>query len=134
MDKHEKVITLAAKWWMKRIQTIHHDNGDNSKQGQLAMFLADIFAAKCRPTEEQLNVFKTSLIDLLKQQDTNYSINLSCDYGPNHILSEAAKTAGINNGVFPYKVSTCITPDNKFLVKDGYGASLVEIENENNNY
>ena len=130
MNKHEETILLAAEWWTRRIQILHHDNGDRSRECEFAMILADMLAAKNCATEDQLNKFKIALIDRLKMENMDRDIYLSCDYGPNHILGEAADIAGINYSIFPYKVSTYITSDGKFMVRDGYGASTVEIKNE----
>lgn len=130
MSKHEEAIILAAEWWVRRIQILHHDNGDRSRECEFAMILADMLAAKNRATEDQLDKFKIALINRLKMENADRNIYLSCDYGPDYILGEAANMAGVNYNVFPYKVSTYITPDGKFMVRDGYGASVVEVKNE----
>ncbi len=128
MEKQNNVIEIAAGWWAARLQCLHHDNGGKEHVNQMAMFFADMLAASHKPTNDQLEKFKTALETCIKRERErrNY-IYLSCDYSPDRILAEAAKEAGIDSSVFPYKVSTYITEDNKFMVRDGYGAPTVEV-------
>lgn len=128
MEKQSNVIEIAAGWWAARLQTLHHDNGAKDQTNAMAMFFADMIAANHRPTNGQLEKFKTALETCIKRERErrNY-VYLSCDYSPDRILAEAAKEVGIDSSVFPYKVSTYITEDNKFMVSDGYGAPTVEV-------
>lgn len=114
---NEKTAALTAKWWRKKIENNHHDNGD--KSSALAGLLADVIAAEHAPTVDKLDAFEEVLTKLMVD-DKSYSITLQCDYHPCEMLSDAAKVVGINSSVFPWKVAT-YTTDTCVEAKDGYG-------------
>ena len=110
----------AAEWWASKIDgRHHHDNGDRSPGGLLAMILAD--TGMQPPSEEQLDLFKAALIKRLEsgQYTFNGRTSLYCDYGPDLVLRESASEAGITKNNFPYKTGMMIQND-VVSVKDGY--------------
>lgn len=116
----------TAKWWRDRLTRLHHDNGDNSQQCQMAGLLADLLATENKPTTEQLDKFEENLTELISKENI-VKINLDCDYTPCIMLYEAAMNAGIDASVFPWKVNT-ITTDNLLKVSDGYAQPWIDIE------
>lgn len=120
---NESTAKLTAKWWRKKIEKNHHDNGDPSCG--LAGIMADMIAMNNRPSEEQLNKFEEVLTKIITEKTNNY-IYLDCDYGPCGDLALAAKEAGIDSSVFPWKTVTT-TEENKVEVRDGYGAPWTEV-------
>lgn len=118
-DIHDAAV-VAAEWWSKKIGgEIHHDNGDNSPLNNLAMLMAD--SAQQKPTEAQINTFKTSVIKGIEQYPLRSGeIDIYCDYGPGLILRDAAEEAGINKMNFPYKTGMYVS-EKEVRVKEGYG-------------
>lgn len=125
----EKLAEIASNWWTNKISgNFHHDNGDKSKEGQFAMFLADL--GKKQLTQEQINGFKTDLkaeiINAFEETYSRYNISLDCDYNPGYLLRKCAEKYNINSLNFPFKTSLYIFPT-AVTVRDGYMTGLVEI-------
>lgn len=68
MEKQNNVIEIAAGWWAARLQCLHHDNGGKEHVNQMAMFFADMLAASHKPTNDQLEKFKTALETCIKRE------------------------------------------------------------------
>lgn len=120
---NESTAKLTAKWWRKKIEKNHHDNGDSSCG--LAGIMADMIAMRNTPSVTQLDKFEEVLTKILIEKKNN-CIYLDCDYHPCEDLYLAAREAGIDSSVFPWKtVST--TEENKVEVRDGYGAPWTEV-------
>ena len=115
--KRETAIK-AAKWWSDKLKSNSHSNGDDSFASVMAGIMADYLADKNCVSEEQYGTFETCLIDRIIEYDR---IVLSCDYGPDPELAEAAERAGIDRGKFPWKTSMYINND-EISVSDGYRA------------
>jgi hypothetical protein len=128
MKHNQETIKKAAKWWREKIQNAdHHDNGASDNGNMMAMMLADLLACKNTASKEQLDVFEDKLIEILSSIEDG-EIDMRCDYGPDNILSKAAGYADISKYVFPYKTSTYIDRDDRFMVSDGYGKPFVEVK------
>ena len=122
-----RVAKLTAKWWRKKIECNQHDNGDPSDECQMAGILADLLAARNKPSPIQLDRFEEVLAEVIAHFEESDTIDLRCDYYPCALLHNVAVAAGIDDSVFPWKTSTYTTKD-KVEVSDGYGAPLVEID------
>ena len=125
----EKLADIASNWWANKISgNFHHDNGDKSKGGQFAMFLADL--GKKQLTQDQINNFKTDLkieiINAFEESYNCYEMSLDCDYNPDYLLRKCAEKHDINSLNFPFKTSLYISPT-AVTVRDGYMVGLVEI-------
>lgn len=119
--KYDNIAKYAAKWWADKIggNTIH-DNGDDTFGSVLAGLLADSMIKK--PSAEQLESYRVLLAkEILKVLEKRGTMSLSCDYSPDGILIEAAKTSGIELSNYPWKTNMRID-DNKIRVSEGYGA------------
>ena len=116
---HEAACAVA-EWWASKIDgRHHHENGDHSFSGILAMAIAD---SAMQPTDtEQIENFKNALVRRLESGEFTFNGNTSmyCDYGPGTILRESAREAGISENNFPFKTSAFIK-DGVVTVKDGY--------------
>ena len=131
--KKDMALTMA-KWWGERVDgSAHHDNGD---YGNLASAFAGIMADSLNQfaDESQINRFVDILSDKIQKEiekRTWGSLNLSSDYGPCRMLSEAAKEAGISTNNFPWKTSmnACFYEgeDPVVSVSAGYRAPWVQI-------
>lgn len=85
MEKQNNVIEIAAGWWAARLQCLHHDNGGKEHVNQMAMFFADMLAASHKPTNDQLEKFKTALETCIKREregtiSTYHAITLQTGY------------------------------------------------------
>jgi hypothetical protein len=126
-------IEVAARWWADRLRHgAKQDNGDT---------LAGIFAALSRVDvdPEQVDLFERVLKSVLlvhlvrtwKPDEPQFGSAIraiGCDYGPDNVLSEAAKAADIPTSCppFPMKTMMWIDPDS-VRVEYGYGARPVTL-------
>ena len=136
---NQKLLDAAADWWAEQISG-HKLNWDNGAQnegdseerriGNMMWMLGNINANSAREgvTPEKLQIFKESMITQIKEKYEKspklfeeYSLTLSVDYGPDELLYESAKAAGINSNVFPCKTVMWID-SKKVSAKCGYGA------------
>lgn len=122
---NERVAKLTAKWWRKKLECCHHDNGDTSSSSSFACFMADMLAQKHAPTKSQLDIFENELTRLIMESKM-FNVYLRCDYNPCQMLSDAAEVANINPCCFPFKTNTS-TIEDRVEVSDGYCAKWVEI-------
>lgn len=127
MEK-EKLIDIAVNWWADKLKKPHHDNGDNSQAGIMAMIMADMASSKI--SDEQIEVFKKELKTRIEEQYQDIEeirdIWLGCDYAPMKILSVPAEIAGINLMNFPFKTDMRITKG-CVEVSDGYAQPFVKL-------
>lgn len=72
MEKQSNVIEIAASWWAARLQCLHHDNGAKDPINMKAMFFADMLAAKHKPTNDQLERFKSALESCIEREEVMY--------------------------------------------------------------
>lgn len=107
----EAMARAAAHWWAERADgTAHHDN----RGGDLASVFAGILADTMNepPKVGALERFEEILAE--KIMTTKYRMeweSIWVDYGPDMILAEAAKEAGISCNNFPWKTGMHIDPD-----------------------
>lgn len=122
---NEKTSKLTAKWWRKKLECNHHDNGDPSRQSDIAGIVADMLAIQNSPTILQLDKFEIELTKLIMETNSHV-LTLYCDYAPCDILSKAAELSGIDSCCFPWKMGTQTTEED-VLVSDGYGKPYMKI-------
>ena len=120
----EQIIKEAVNWWIEKIDNPNSfDNGDSSKEGQMANMLAILLAAKTKNKieKEQIEIFRDSLTEKLENTMNLYGeCKLYTDYEPMWELQEAAQLAQIDDSVFPWKTKMKISKD-KIEVSEGYG-------------
>jgi len=105
----------AASWWRKKIEGPGYlskfDNGDTSRDGEFGRVLASLATLKTpQPASEQFDRFEQVLTEaihtrLLREPKPAEpdDLVLDVDYGPNRLLGEAAREAGV--GGFPWKTT-----------------------------
>lgn len=140
MSDNEKIDILckaAAKWWGNKIRGngSHHDNGDREGMGGIAGVLADMMN---KPIDDaDVDKFEVILSEKIRARNEKYGgysyMSIYCDYGPDRILYDSAKEAGIETNNFPWKTGMYIDfGEGKIEVRDGYRASMKKIfPNEN---
>ncbi len=134
-------IGEAVEWWADQLRrTPKLDNGDQSPMGGTTWALAMLNATSVPlVTEEQITKFKESLHArmILHCQDSwnpeqpdwdSYGRSIGVDYGPDRILSDACRDAGIKDADqrFPWKTVMWTNPG-RVTVACGYGAEPVTI-------
>lgn len=119
---HPDIITAAALWWSDRLRTrAKQDNGDPGLVLAVALLLAEE-----RPSADQVDKFEQALLELLKA--TPGVEVLSCDYGPEGLLAEAARHAGIAHHCPPFPMKTVMWISGRDVrVKYGYGTPVQTI-------
>lgn len=125
-------IEIAVKWWGEQLRTrTKQDNGD---------LMTSVFMSALSGDGEDLTkveLFENKLRELLPKRLLKcWHVDepmrgsaircLECDYGPDHVLREAAQFAGIlpDCPPFPMKTVMWINPDS-VSVSHGYGAKPV---------
>ena len=106
---NQLIKDIACEYWLKMLGGhVTHDNGDYSRNNELAMIMADLCASKNKPTQEQLDIFKKEFHIELDKEIEKYGslgrVDLYCDYGPGLVLHNAAEKAGIDDFCFPFKM------------------------------
>jgi hypothetical protein len=124
-------IEKAINWWADRVTTPTFDalsNDERKDHNNDGMIFAEILAyLLVKPIEKfAREKFIFALREELQKEDTRAIRGLFVDYGPDLILSEAAKSAGISENNFPWK--TCMWfRDGKVIVALGYRAEPIEL-------
>ena len=119
---------VAAKWWRDRLgERAKLDNGDSSSTGGMTFMLATMTQPEL-PSADRLDAFEAALKSAL-ESDARQWVNVSCDYGPDMVLSGAADAAGIEarSPPFPWKTNMTLTPEGEVTVSHGYGAEPVSL-------
>ncbi len=126
-------IAAAAEWWSKAIYSPTFDNGDKSRNGDMASLLATLLSASDPVTKDQAEAFKLALTELLMEKmQTCLSFSIYVDYHPDQILVDAATRAGIRNTrCFPWKTYMSINSD-RVEVSAGYGKPYETIWTKDN--
>jgi len=106
----EKILDVTCQFWCNIIKGgKDHDNGDKSFTGFMCSFLANSGTKSI--DDEKLKVFskelKNQILKEAKNRYTNYIV-LYCDYGPGHLLYQAAEKAQINSLNFPWKTGVYV--------------------------
>ena len=135
-NNDEQIINEAVNWWVEKIDNPNSfDNGDNSKEGQMANMLAMLLAVKSKNKieKEQIEIFRDSLTEKIENSMNLYDeCTLYTDYEPMWELQEAAQLAQIDDSVFPWKTKMKISKD-KIEVSEGYGKPYETIYKANDN-
>lgn len=107
----EAMARAAAHWWAERADgTAHHNN----RGGDLASVFAGILADTMNepPKVGALERFEEILAEKIMTAERPYMCrHIWVDYGPDRILCEAAKEAGISCNNFPWKTGMHIDPE-----------------------
>lgn len=126
---NKETAQRAAKWWADFLRTrAPLDNGDRSRDGAMTVGIASILQGiengKGKP--DDADKFQSALAHLLETRGFSY---LSCDYGPDYILSEAAEVCGVHLGMtrLPWKTNMWIEGE-KISVAVGCGAPIKDID------
>lgn len=132
MAEVKAVAAIAAKWWRKKITDTtnlsNHSNGESGDLGFMTALLGSMLAMNHTPSTEKADAFEGELSRLIiSKLSASDSVYLSCDYGPDEILSQAAEACGIDPSVFPFKRHMRISLDG-VEVCDGYGQPYVKLE------
>lgn len=133
------IIKDAAQWWANCIEKpVNNDLGLRGGD-HLGAFLGEAFAdiqaedAKKDVSQEQIELFK-QVLEWLIERDfeeflqcplTRY-VFIKTDYGPQKILKDACRMAGIPYDAFPLKTVMWIC-ENKIEVRQGLGAEIETI-------
>lgn len=126
-----KAAAVAAKWWTKAIAypTVNNfSNGDPSdNQASFLQLLGHLHAMDHRATELQLANFRNALSKRIEDEvNKSGNLELDCELDPCDLLSEVAKSSGINTCLFPFKRKMYITAYS-VEIKDGYNANWRKI-------
>jgi len=128
----------AAAWWADRLaKPARHDTGDADST---AVAMAADAVLDRRWTPEQIDAFRTALVDEIEQHVEKYSWRpdapdfgsalraLMVDYGPDPVLADAAERAGFELKILdlPMKTVMWINPG-IVTVAEGYSAQPVVI-------
>lgn len=134
----------AADWWASRLAngTDQHDLGDRDASERNLTATARLGSAWLRQrfTTEQVDAFRRELAEGVEQRLNEGAWDpvepgrgsalraLQCDYGPDPVLSGAAKLAGFELKMFdlPLKTVMWINPG-EVSVSEGYGAPIVVV-------
>ena len=131
------LLEIAAEWWIEQISgpKLNWDNGaqnegsaEDRRMGNMMWMLGNSLALSSREkiTPDKIATFKKSLIEEMEKElgesRRQDSLTLSVDYGPDHVLGEACRKAGIDGSAFPCKTVMWIDAK-KVSAKCGYGAS-----------
>ena len=120
MGAFDDVAIGAANWWAERIGAPTHDIGDDGMAGFMTMALGAMLADQHEPTAEQsasfVQVLAAKIAAEMQRQaeqwpDHEQRLVLGCDYGPDRLLAEAAKEAGVSVQRFPYKTNSYVYVD-----------------------
>lgn len=107
----------AATWWANKVCSPTFDNGDLGIASMLALMNASLTPT---PSNDQVQKMIAALAPKIDERfsRTDYQ-TLGVDYGPDHILAEAAREAGISLSKFPWK-TTMWAEQNVVTVAVGY--------------
>ncbi len=128
----EKLVRTASGWWLKKVCNRQpHSNGDDSKPSVIGCMMAD-FMSKPVSVEQALAFSDALDEEIWNMMETGGQTQfLSCDYGPDIHLANAAEKAGINVLNFPFKTNMRIDFEAmKIFVSDGYGMTYTELKVE----
>ena len=107
----EAMARAAAHWWAERADgTARHNN----RGGDFASVMAGIMADTLNepPRTGALEKFEEILAEKIMTAELPYMWSyIWVDYGPDRILAEAAKEAGISCNNFPWKTGMHIDPE-----------------------
>ena len=129
----EQEINAAVEWWVEQLrQLAHHDAGDRLNSAFVNVFTERYFTPL---SDEQLATFRSALHEEVtkmveehppKEGDPMWGAAMRCfgtDYGPDHVLGEAADRAHIDDQRLRFPVKTLMWVDpGKVEVRPGYGA------------
>ena len=107
----EAMARAAAHWWAERADgTAHHNTRGGDMASVFAGALADMMNEP--PKVGALERFEELLAEKIMTAELPCMwLSIWVDYGPDEILFEAAREAGVNCNNFPWKTGMCIDPD-----------------------
>lgn len=121
----KKELQKVADLWAEQIQSGEWDNGHGL---QSAMGMALRRHAQ-KPTEEQIEKFKTVLIEECEKSFISQGlvVNLGVDYQGDSELVTACEQSGINTDLLPVKSDVFASPG-KVSYKFGYASPMTHIK------
>lgn len=126
--KFELEAKIASEWWSSNI-------GANAKQNngdEVQSFMLSMLSRMTRLSNDQKTVFRDSLTQKLSEALAKRGgyLQVSVDTsGPDLILLESAREAGISSNVFPCSTTMWIEPE-KVSVSCGYKAKMTNVFEE----
>lgn len=123
-------VDTAANWWSEKVRGgATHDNGADCIQSFMAMMMADkmVKPQEDDKVEKFRNLLKDAMFSDYYSFNSHEFMTLSCDYGPDRILSDCAEKADIFTINFPWK-TTMRFGNGGVQVKEGYGADYESLE------
>jgi hypothetical protein len=127
------MFSIAAKWWADQLR-LHTDQGTNmGAEGEQKFFISAMASTLPKPTKEQIDVFETTLKNLLLngggghlsmaehiQQDSHLA-NIGVDYNPGPYLAEAVQMVFDRRcfGLLPFKTRMWFS-STELRVRGGY--------------
>ncbi|MBR2704856.1 MAG: hypothetical protein IKE91_05235 [Clostridia bacterium] len=129
-----QTAVVASAWWANKISDTanlanYRIGATNSVGNDLISLLGALNATTLAPTPEATKVFQTALQEIIMRELTNnpeHRVTLSCELSPNKLLQEAAREAGIDFSVFPFK-RTMRVSSTEVLVSDGKGKAFSKL-------
>jgi len=120
----------AARWWANHLRcTAELDNGDRSFTGFQTEILATMLqeAETKKGSPDDADKFEEALAKVLAGKNDQW-LAIHVDYGPDILLSEAAKNAGVNLGMTRLPWKTCMWIEGEAItVSLGYQGERVQI-------
>ena len=130
----DKQIEVAADWWAARLTDCKNSGlsvEERREPKNLAYQFAELLMNGSRPTvtDEQATVFRSELVANLKKADGWTARTIGVDYGPDPVLDEALRVAGIptTTGTLPIKTVMWLSDDGSVAVRYGYGSPVTTL-------
>ena len=123
-DDIDQIINKAVNWWIEKLENpieLSTTEDEYTKEQMLTMISIINNAKKENElTQEKIEIFKLSLTEQLEEALSLRGECILCtDYDPKWQLKTAAKTAKIDDSVFPWKITMKINTE-KVEVSEGY--------------
>lgn len=130
-----EAVAAAARWWAERLTAPTFDNlgptrGRDPHETRIndfsSIMASNLAHLKGAPSSDVLTKFERELISVIEKADY-FPGSLYCDYGPDMLLAEAARKAGIPVSRFPWKSGTWFDREDRVWAATGYGAPRRQI-------
>jgi len=116
----QEIAKIAATWWADQIANPKFDNGDSSFTGFMCNHLANKLVKPVAKDmrEAFIEALSSAIVTNLEGRRV---LPFGVDYGPDRILSDAAKKAGMPENNFPWKTMMWVSK-NHVSAALGYAA------------
>jgi hypothetical protein len=123
-EDEKRTAELAAEWWANQLRPnptaldLDHETYDEA----ISRLYSKVYAPDDGgPTEDQIELFRAELLEILMEEEDFDAFMLEVDYEPCEILSKALENAGISAKL---PIKTTMWLDDRTVSK-GYGAPFV---------